>query len=60
MRSLQAIEEIMSVKRPAPDPRGVPGLLWWKVPGKFRGAKGQWELLLNPKDNEIYHFNFRT
>ncbi len=60
MRSLQTIEEIIHVKTPLPDPRGVPGFLWWKVPGKFRGTEGHWELLLSPKENKIYHFNFRT
>jgi hypothetical protein len=60
MRSLQTIEEIMNTKPPVSDPRGVPGLLWWKVPGKFRGAEGYWELLLNPEDNMICHFNFKT
>jgi len=60
MRSIQTIKEIIHSKPPMPDPKGTPGFLWWKVPGKFRETEGYWELLLDSENNQICHFNFKS
>jgi len=59
MKSSLTIEEIMAAGKPLPDPGGIPGGLRWDIPGSLRGSEGIWELVINPKSNTIYHFNFK-
>jgi len=59
MRSPHTINEIMAAKNPIPDPGKIPGGLRWDVPGTFRGNEGTWELVIHPKREIIYHFNFK-
>lgn len=60
MRSIQAIEEIMSAKKPIPDPLTTGRVLRWEVEGAFRGSEGVWELIANPESKMIYHFQFKS
>jgi hypothetical protein len=59
MGSPLTVREIMAGGQPVPDPGGFPGALRWDVPGKFRGAEGTWELVLDPATKTILHYNFR-
>ena len=58
MRSPLTIKEIMKSKGMS-DP-AVKGALNFKVPGKFRNSQGNWELVIDPDKNLIYHFNFKS
>lgn len=58
MNSPLTIREIMSSGKGVPDPGGLPGALRYDVPGQFRGTQGNWELVVDPKTNTIYHFLF--
>ena len=57
MRSPLTIKEIMATGKGVPDATAK-GALNFNVPGTFRGSKGTWELVIDPKKNFIYHFNF--
>lgn len=52
--------EIMAAKPPIPDPGGFPGALRWDVPGQFRNSSGTWQLVVDPKTETIFHWNFVT
>ncbi|WP_354444981.1 RHS repeat-associated core domain-containing protein [Marinobacter sp. MBR-99] len=58
MNSPLTIREIMSSGKGVPDPGGLPGALRYDVPGQFRKSQGNWELVVDPKNNTIYHFLF--
>ncbi len=58
MKSPLTVNEIMAAGKPIPDPGGIPGGLRWDIPGTFRGSEGTWELVIHPKTEMIYHFNF--
>jgi hypothetical protein len=54
------IQEIMDARPPIPDPQGVLGALRWDVQGRFRGATGNWELVVDPATKKVLHFKFTT
>jgi hypothetical protein len=53
------MQEIMDAAPPIRDPRGMPNYLRWDVPGYFRGRYGMWELVVNIRNREVTHFNFK-
>ena len=57
--SFLLMQEIMDSAAPGPDPRGALGSFFWLVPGSFRGSKGVWELLVDPKTMQVWHFQFK-
>jgi RHS repeat-associated protein len=58
LQSPSTINEIMATGQGVADPGGVAGALRYDVPGTFRGSSGTWQLVVNPNNNIIYHFNF--
>jgi hypothetical protein len=54
------IQEIMRGGKPIADPGGIIGGLRRDVPGHFGKSEGVWELVVNPKRNEIVHFLFKS
>ena len=54
------MQEIMAVKPPASDPRGVPGALRWDVDGAMNGSVGVYELVIDPKSNLVLHLLFKS
>jgi hypothetical protein len=57
MNSPLTIREIIATGKGLPD-ASAKGALSFKVPGRFRGSKGTWELVVDPVKRHIYHFNF--
>jgi len=57
MRSPLLIRSIMRTGKGAPD-KFIEGAIRYEVAGMFRGSKGTWELVIDPKENRIYHFLF--
>ena len=57
LNSPHTIDEIITGGKGVPD-KFVDGALRYDVPGTFRGRSGIWELVVDPKNNTIYHFNF--
>jgi hypothetical protein len=55
----QVMQEIMAARMPIPDP-SVAGALRWDVLGTFAGKLGVWELVVNPRTQQIYHFLFNS
>lgn len=60
LQSPSTINEIIATGKGVPDPGGLSGALRYDVPGAFRGSAGNWELVVDPNTQTIYHFNFTT
>jgi RHS repeat-associated protein len=60
LQSPSTINEIIATGKGVPDPGGLSGALRYDVPGAFRGSAGNWELVVDPNSQTIYHFNFTT
>lgn len=54
------MQEIMAGGKAIADPGGIAGGLRWDVPGYFGKSKGVWELVVDPKNNEVVHFLFKS
>lgn len=59
MKYNTVIEEIMKAQNPIIDPK-APASLKWDVSGSWNNSIGNWELIINPKTNTIYHFLFNS
>lgn len=53
------IKEIIESSAPSPDPRGT-GALSWNVEGSFNGSSGQYELIIDPQSNTVWHYVFKS
>jgi hypothetical protein len=60
LQSPSTINEIIATGKGVPDPGGLSRALRYDVPGVFRGSAGNWELVVDPNTQTIYHFNFKT
>jgi len=60
LNSPRTIDEIQSTGLGVPDPEGTPGALRYDVPGAFNGSEGIYELVIDPSNNTVYHFLFRS
>jgi hypothetical protein len=45
---------------PKPDPGGIVGGLRWEVEGTMNGAKGVFEVVVNPATKQVVHFLFKS
>jgi len=52
------IKEIIENTKPIADPQGTQAC-YWKVAGKLNKQKGEFELLIDPKSNTVWHFLFK-
>jgi hypothetical protein len=57
LNSPLTIRQIMQAGNPVTEATGA---LRYNVPGTFRGSQGAWELVVDPRTNTIFHFNFVT
>ena len=53
------MDEIIMASKPTKDPI-ISSWLRWDVPGSFNNSYGKWELVINPSNNTVYHFLFRS
>ena len=58
--SRMLMQEIMAVKSPTSDPRGVPGVLRWDVEGIMNGSVGVYELVIEPEKKLVLHLLFKS
>ena len=60
LNSPLTIQEIQATGAGIPDPGGIPGALFFEVPGGFNGSQGTYQLVIDPENNIIYHFLYRS